>query len=50
MNGKLYVGSAVNMRIIIRNYMQPCYRSVNKNYPIIRAINKYGKLVYPPYC
>lgn len=43
MNGKLYVGSAVNLRTRVLSYMQPCYRSVKKkNDPIIRAINKYG--------
>lgn len=42
-NGKLYVGSAVNLRTRVLSYMQPCYRSVKKkNDPIIRAINKYG--------
>lgn len=41
-NGKLYVGSAVNMRPRVLDYMQPWYKSDKKNDPILRAINKYG--------
>lgn len=42
MNGKLYVGSAVNMRPRVLDYMQPRYKFDKKNDPIVRAINKYG--------
>lgn len=41
-NGKLYVGSAVNLRPRVLDYMQSWYWSDKKNDPIIRAINKYG--------
>lgn len=41
-NGKLYVGSAVNLMPRVLDYMQPWYKSDKKNDPILKAINKYG--------
>lgn len=42
LNGKLYVGSAVNLSVRIGDYSQPAYKRDRSYLPIVRAINKYG--------
>ena len=42
MNGKYYIGSGVNLNIRLSDYFQDWYKLFKGNYPIVRAIEKYG--------
>lgn len=42
LNGKLYIGSAVNLSARIGDYNQPAYKRDRINLPIVKAINKYA--------
>lgn len=42
LNGKYYIGSAVNLYNRLRDYHQPWYQKVHANDVIMRAILKYG--------
>lgn len=41
--GKMYVGSAVNLRARTNDYYQASYVKDRKHFPIIRAMEKYGR-------
>lgn len=41
--GKMYVGSAVNLRARTNDYYQASYIKDRKHFPIVRAMEKYGR-------
>lgn len=41
-NGKVYIGSAIDLYNRLRDYHQPWYLEQRSHLPIVRAINKYG--------